>query len=561
MSDGAEIWRRACLALHLLAENPAGLGGLVLRARAGPVRDRFLDAMRAMLPGPVTRLHPALGADTLLGGLDLTATLQGGHRVMTPGLLERPGTFVLSMAERCPADMAAILAQALDRGRMQPLILLDEGVDSDEHPPKALAERLAFFIDLEDIGYRETAPVEETPLPERDEDTPEDDPALSLTLLAARFGIDSLRAPRFALQAARALARLDGRDTVSGADTRAAAELVYPQRATQMPEPPAEDAEEDDAPPPDSDEGADQGEEQELDLPEEMLLEAVKALLPADLLTGLQDAGATRSGMGSGAGQRRKGNRRGRPLPSRRGRLDGSARIDLVATLRAAAPWQKLRQQARDEGRDTAETTPGRIAVWPSDIHVKRYEDRSDRLLVFVVDASGSAALARLAEAKGAVELLLGQAYATRDHVALIAFRGEEAELLLPPTRSLVQTKRRLAALPGGGGTPLAAALRAAGEVAQSALAHGLTPTLALLTDGRANIALDGRADRAQAQADAERLALWLRSMGLPTVVLDVGRRPHAPLKGLAQTLGARYLPLPRADAQGISDVLQDTMA
>ena len=87
------------------------------------------------------------------------------------------------------------------------------------------------------------------------------------------------------------------------------------------------------------------------------------------------------------------------------------------------------------------------------DIRLRRYEERSDRLLIFTVDASGSAALARLAEAKGAIEILLAEAYARRDHVCLIAFRGTEAELLLPPTRSLVQTKRRLAGLPGGGGT------------------------------------------------------------------------------------------------------------
>ena len=553
MSEGAEAWARACLALTVLAKDPVGLGGLVLRARAGPVRDRFLDGLRDMLPAPITRLHPAMGADVLLGGLDLTATLQSGHRVIAPGLVERQGCFLLSMAERCPPDLAAVLAQALDRGQIRPLILLDEGAEGDERPPKALAERLAFHIDLDSIGWRDTAPVDETPLPDGGEDAPESDPVLALTVLAARFGIDSLRAPGFALLAARALGQLAGHGTIDGEEIRAAAELVYPQRATRMPEPPAEDEpplDDDTPPPPDEDDGKDKGESESLDLPEEMLLEAVKALLPPDLLAGLQSEGAMRTGMGSGAGQRRKGNRRGRPLPSRRGRLDGSARIDLVATLRAAAPWQKMRRHG----------TEAKLAVWPSDIHLKRYEDRSDRVLVFAVDASGSAALARLAEAKGAVELLLAQAYAQRDHVSLIAFRGSGAELLLPPTRSLVQTKRRLAALPGGGGTPLAAALKTAGEVAQMALGHGLTPTLALLTVGRANIARDGTANRAQAQEDAEQLARWLRSLGLPCVVLDVGRRPHPPLKALSQTLGARYLALPRADAQGISAALQDSM-
>ncbi|WP_412509900.1 VWA domain-containing protein, partial [Roseovarius sp. SYSU LYC5161] len=110
-------------------------------------------------------------------------------------------------------------------------------------------------------------------------------------------------------------------------------------------------------------------------------------------------------------------------------------RHDVIATLRAAAPWQALR----------ARHGAARVVIHPGDIRLRRYEDRSDRLVIFVVDASGSAAMARLAEAKGAVELLLGQAYARRDHVAVVAFRGSAAETLLPPTRSLVQAKRRLA--------------------------------------------------------------------------------------------------------------------
>ncbi|WP_397544794.1 VWA domain-containing protein, partial [Roseovarius salis] len=130
---------------------------------------------------------------------------------------------------------------------------------------------------------------------------------------------------------------------------------------------------------------------------------------------------------------------------SRPGHPDGRARIDVVATLRAAVPWQRLRRARRDTGQ--------RVIIHPGDIRLRRYEDRSDRLLIFTVDASGSAAMARLAEAKGAVEMLLVQAYARRDHVAVVAFRGKGAEILLPPTRSLVQAKRRLAGMPGGGGT------------------------------------------------------------------------------------------------------------
>jgi len=277
-----------------------------------------------------------------------------------------------------------------------------------------------------------------------------------------------------------------------------------------------------------------------------MLINAVTARLPPDVLAHLAHRRARRPpGRGGGAGARKTGNRRGRPLPSRPGHPDGRARIDIIATLRAAAPWQRLRRQLRADG--------ARLVLRPSDIRLRRFEDRSDRLVIFAVDASGSAAMARMAEAKGAVELMLAQAYARRDHVALVAFRGTVAEMLLAPTRSLVQAKRRLAGLPGGGGTPLAAGLRAAFELSRQGQHHALSPALALLTDGRANIALDGSPGRAAARADAETIARHFGAQHLPGVVIDTSPRPGADGAALAGWLGAQYLALPRADARRIS--------
>ena len=168
--------------------------------------------------------------------------------------------------------------------------------------------------------------------------------------------------------------------------------------------------------------------------------------------------------------------------------------------------------------------------------------------------------MSRLGEAKGAVELLLAEAYARRDHVALIAFRGSTAEILLPPTRSLVQTKRRLAGLPGGAGTPLAAGLKAAAELAVLARARGLSPTLAMLTDGRANIALDGGADRGRAAHDATTLARMIRAQGISGLVLDMSNRPQEALRDLASQMGAPYIPLPRADAKRLSAAISTAL-
>ncbi|WP_291836852.1 magnesium chelatase subunit D [Limimaricola sp.] len=541
-------WSRATAALTLLAVDPTGLGGLVLRARAGPVRDRFTTLL-PRLPLPLRRLHPAVGDDALFGGLDLSGTLASGHLVQSAGVLARPAALVLAMAERCTPSLAARLAGALDAGQ-HCLVALDEGGDADEGAPPTLAERCAFHADLTEVALGEAAqtrrPDIEAARARLSAVTVPGNMAAQVADITLRLGIDSLRAALFTLRAARAQAALKRHDAVTQADLELACQLVLAHRATQVPveEEPPEPPE----PPPQETE-TEQAESPLL--PEELLLEAVRALLPPDLLDRLRVAQA-RNAKGAGTGAARKGNRRGRPLPSRVGRPRDGARIDLVATLRAAAPWQTIRARHAPAGQ--------RLHIRAEDIHLRRFEERSDRLLIFTVDASGSAALARLAEAKGAVELLLAQAYARRDHVCLIAFRGTTAEVLLPPTRSLVQTKRRLAGLPGGGGTPLAAGLQAALLQAGQAQRHGLTPTIALLTDGRANIALDGSADRTLAASDAQRMAVALRAAGVDSIVIDTGNRPEPGLRELAARLGGPYLALPRADAERLSAAVSDMM-
>ena len=552
MSDGGDRWDAACLALCLLAVDPVGLKGLTLRARSGPARQAFVD-MLPILPLPRRKLHPNISDEQLFGGIDLAATLADQKLVLSQGLTSAPAALILTMAERVEAGLAAKLARVLDEDRGHCLILLDEGAEDSEHAPPALSERLAFHVALDGISATEITPCSTDPatldaararLPAIP--TGEDEVKL-LVGIAARFGIHSLRAPLLALRAARANAALNQRNHVTVEDLTLAASLVYPSRATTLP------AEEEETPPepvpPAPSEGPSQDEETpnpSEGFPDEMLIDAVRALLPERLLDQLVPAAQSR-GMsgGGGAGARHKGNRRGRPLPPRPGRLDGTSRIDLVATLRAAAPWQPLR-------RKTASQSTG-LLIRPSDIRLKRYEETSDRLLIFVVDASGSAAMSRLGEAKGAVELLLAEAYARRDHVALISFRGSSAEILLPPTRSLVQTKRRLAGLPGGGGTPLASGLKAAAELAVQARGRGLSPTLAMLTDGRANIALDGSADRDRAGTDATALARMIRIQGIPGLVLDMSNRPQDALRDLASHMDAPYIPLPRADARRLS--------
>ncbi|WP_425092402.1 magnesium chelatase subunit D [Tropicimonas sp. S265A] len=557
-TDRDLTWVRAATAVAVLSVDPAALGGLWLRARSGPVRERLLAALRAALPD-MKRMPPNIGDDHLFGGIDLSATLSAGRLVRTTGLLGGGRTTLLvPMAERMTPALAARLSQTLDASIGHAVIALDEGAEPDEQIPSSLVDRLGLHLDLEAMPQADCPELTHNPrmsatararLPRV---TLPADAITSLARVAMQLGVDSPRAPVFALRAARALAALDGREVVEEDDLISATELVLAPRATRFPPQEPEDTVEDDPPeaqpdaPQDSSEG-DTDHEQTQRLPEEILLQAAKAMLPPDLLARLAAQKAPRrAGAHAGAGASRKGNRRGRPLPSRSGRLDGQSRIDLVATLRAAAPWQKVRRALTPDA-------PQKVLVRAEDLRLRRFEEKSDRLLIFAVDASGSAALARLAEAKGAVELLLAEAYARRDHVALVAFRGTQADLLLPPTRSLVQTKRRLGALPGGGGTPLASGLKSALELSHQSAGRGMSPTIALLTDGRANIALDGAPDRAAAAADAHSMARALRAQSTPAVVIDMGNRPQPQLRSLAEEMAAPYIPLPRADSHRLS--------
>ncbi len=289
---------------------------------------------------------------------------------------------------------------------------------------------------------------------------------------------------------------------------------------------------------------------------EDRVIDAALAAIPLGLLARLASGDLARDRQRSTgrSGALSASRQRGRPLGARRGEPHAGARLHLMATLRAAAPWQRLRRQQAGPGGPA-------VLVQADDFHVKRFAQRRNTTTVFAIDASGSSALYRLGEAKGAVELLLAECYVRRDQVAVISFRGQGAELLLPPTRSLVRAKRGLAGLPGGGGTPLAAGIMAAATMVDQVRRAGTTPVLVLLTDGRANVALDGQGGRARAQEEALVAARRLRAMGCQTVLIDTSTRPEPAAAALALALGARYLPLPQADARILSGAVHGRAA
>ena len=563
MTTAQDRWASFNLAIALFAIDPAPLGGIWLRARVGPVRDRIIQALNTALETDFfPRLHPNISDEALFGGLDLSATLATGRPIQTEGLLNKGGTVILTMAERAESALLARLAGALDAETGLSIIALDEAAEEGEGLRHSLSDRLGLHLQLDAIPQSAAQEMEfdGTALAEARARLPHvrhaPDDYRDLCLVAEALGVTSLRAVQHALRLARHSAALIGSDQVEQADLQLALELALAPRATQIPEtappeqspPPQPQEPEAQQSPSDPEHRQKEGE----DLPPfEALIEAAKAMLPPDLLARLAAQRAARQSKGSaGTGNRKKGNHRGRPVASRSGELGGGARIDLMATLRSAAPWQGLRAQ-------TTAPKPRGLHIRKSDIRVKQFEQSSDRVIIFVVDASGSSAMSRMAEAKGAIELMLAEAYARRDHVALVAFRGAGADILLNPTRSLVQTKRRLQDLPGGGGTPLAAGLKSALDLAVLTSGKGMTPSIAVLTDGRANVSLDGSANRAQAGEDANSMAKALRGRGVPAIVIDTGQRPTRGLDDLAKVMGAAYVPLPRADAKSLSAAVE----
>ena len=586
-------WADALTVAALFAIDPAGLGGVAVRAHAGPVRDQWLAALRALRPAeaPWRRVPLHINDERLLGGLDLAATLQAGRPVAQRGLLSEAdgGVVILAMAERVSAATAARLAAVLDTGEVSVardgvallnpsrfgVVALDESAHEDEHLPPALTDRLAFRLDLSAVSMRDAFDADAAlPADAADEvararallPTVQIDDGLVDALCAAALalGIGSMRAALLALRVARAAAALDGRDLASQEDAALAARLVLAPRATRLPalappdeesaESPPEDAAEEEKDADDERRGEDVPDDTSPPEPpaealDDVVLEAAQAAIPAGLLAQLQlaDAAASRGQSGGRAGAVQPGRLRGRPAGVRRGEPRGGARLNLIETLRAAAPWQKLRQ------RELAADAPRRIQVLAEDFHVTRFKQRSETTTVFVIDASGSAALHRLAEAKGAVELLLADCYVRRDRVAVLAFRGDKAELLLPPTRSLVRAKRSLAGLPGGGGTPLAAGLDAATALGDAIRRGGATPVIVMLTDGRANVGRDGSRGRAVAEEHAQLAARQMRAARLTSLLVDTSAQPQEGARRLAADMGASYVALPYAGAAALS--------
>jgi magnesium chelatase subunit D len=518
--------------------------------------------------------------EALLGGLDLDATLGQGRRVVRPGALARAdGGILLVDALNMLTDGSDIcILSALDEGevklerdgismRAPSDFRLVSGYDPAEGKPRThLLDRIGLVLALPLLaGAKARSAVVRGHLGAPDPDWADDLDLMRNLVNSARsslpdiqmadmfrqqlietalsLGVEGHRVDLFAVLAAQASAALALRDQVEAEDVALAIRLVVMPRATRLPDAAAQAQPQPQSEPPESPpENADSNEDA---LPSEDNLEMTDDVLDAEAMALPFDLAAlpfVKSRTGKSGSRGSTSGTRGRHIASMPGRLQGQ-KIDVIATLRAAAPWQKFRPSGKSK-----------IAIRAEDIRIRRYKSKAGALFIFAVDASGSMALNRMREAKGAVHALLEQAYVNRDRVALISFRGQSADLLLPPTGSVELLRRAVDRIPTGGGTPLAATLLLSGQIAEQAKRGGFQNIiLVLLTDGRANIGL--RVDRAEVDEELRACAHATAASGLKSMLIDTQRSflDHSAGENLAAWLGGTYLYLPNAKGNAIA--------
>jgi len=598
---------RLRLALLLCAVRPE-IGGVLIRGEKGTAKStavRGLAHVLAAVDGAALVELP-IGAteDRVVGSLDLQKVLRDGEHAFSPGLLARAHDGVLYVDEvnllhdhlvDVILDAAAMGRVHVERdgvshshearfvligtmnpeeGELRPQLLDRFGLTVDVHASRdvdvradVIRQRMAFEADP--VGFADRyaeadaelvrrvaaarASVGSVRLP--------DNELRRIAALCAAFDVDGMRADLVVARTAVAHAAWRGADVVAEEDIRVAAELALPHRRRRDPfddpgldpdmldeamdqagesagEPEPEPEPEPDPDPSGGGEPA-SGDESERSVPHRNSNSSSRpSAVPSAVF---RTRALVVPGVGEGAPGRRSRarNRTGKAISATADRDTGHG-LHVFGTLLAAAGRQRR---------------PGRPSPQPDDVRRAIREGREGNLVIFVVDASGSmAARDRMSAVSGATQSLLRDAYQRRDKVAVITFRRQEAQLVLPPTSSVHIASRRLARFDTGGKTPLAQGLLAARDVVvrEKARDRARRSLVVVLTDGRATGGPDplGRARVAAARLVAE---------GAAAVVVDC-ETSHVRLglaEQLAGYLGAPAVRLAQLHADSLTDVVR----
>lgn len=619
-------------------------GGLLITGERGTGKSTLLRSARELVDDPWVEVPISITEDRLFGSVDTEEAIRTGKRNLLPGLIdeadggllyiddvnllrddllsailniEEAGGYRLerdglsshrdtrfSVVAVMNPDSGTLSSSSLDRFG---LFVQADSAESEENRAEIIRRVLAFEKD--GIAYREKWAGEVEELKKKIQSARAQlnkvEVSSAMIQLAAVYTLKAHvaghRADIYLIEAARAMAALDGRAFVLPKDLEKAAEFVLPHRMRkadqaednqqsqsqsndnqqdssddnqreqndQQPDTPddndQQDAfsqnplqEQDNEPPVDTEES--QGNEQRQDDQSSMTnpggvsREKVDAAnlnvkLPPVWIEPPKDRKARK---GSGKRSLTKTDlMQGRYVRAEQPKGKTSD-IAFDATLRAAAPYQRIRPK-----------NGCAVSIRKEDIRSKVREKRTGSIFLFVVDASGSmGARERMKTVKGVILKILTEAYQKRDKVGMIAFRKNKAEVILPVTRSVDFAQKKLATMPTGGKTPLAAGLSKAEDVLDVLYRQDNTqePVLIIITDGRATtpLAKDGNATE-DAMVEARRLS----QRNLPIALIDTesGFIKLGLAKKLAKEMNATYFQMDKISEDSLLHIWRSTAA
>jgi magnesium chelatase subunit D len=590
----------AKLALILNAIDPR-CGGVLFVGEKGCGKSALARSLRTILPSgtPFVELPLNVTDEALLGTIAIEDTLRTGARVFQQGIFARAhgGVLFIDDVNLLSPEIVSLILEVQGRGenivereglRMRhpaSFILVASMYPEEGDLSPHLLDRFgmcAGFERLTDAGERMSVVRAAICQDQTDADlelTEQIEAARKILLTIAvhdrfleyiadiciNYNVAGHRADLYLLAAARAYAALKGRSDVSRDDINAVAPLVLMHRRRELQPPPPPDQQEEPYPPEHNHEPPpDNQQEQQPEPPQNNTDEQEHDQPPKphelppqkeEVFTVGQPFQLKRIAFRKDRLERAASGRRTRTRARNRGGryvksvLRKNRDIAIDATLRAAAPFQSVRNRT-----DV-------VVINEEDFRYKRKERKMGHLAIFIVDGSGSmGAQKRMVAAKGAVQSLLMDCYQKRDTVAMIVFRKDRAEVVLEPTASVEHAARRLREIPVGGKTPLGAGLLEAYRLLER-VGRKRPETrflIVLITDGRANQSVT---EMPPDKEIAHMAALMSEQPGIDIVVVDTEEKGRFTTMdraaAIASMLGADYYTIDDLKADYLTEIVQ----